>query len=162
MAKINRVPQWFKSSTQGIVGNFKTEQRMCDYLEDAISILTLDVVGEPMIEYKREYYIRTDSMKGKSGSPRIDFYIKTKNHNVFVEVKNRNSFRQHSWAVGQLLAYGAESDIEITKLILVTSEVDELTVNTILKYELPIELVLFTKDYLGKWNRSLHKELVNG
>jgi hypothetical protein len=158
----NRTPQWLKSSTVDITGKFKTEREMCDYLEQIIDIFSTDIVGEPLIEYKREYHLKTDYLKGKSGSPRVDFFIKTNSHNVFIEVKNCKEFRQHSWAIGQLLAYGAESDIDITKLILVTSSINDITVNTILKYELPIELSLFTKDYLGKWNTKLNKELSRG
>lgn len=139
-------------------GSFKTEKDLCGYIESNIELFAEDVLGEKLVSYKREYRLGPTLFIGGPQPPRADFYIETEHKKAFVEVKNDTNRHKSSAAIGQLLSYGAATDLDNVELILVMPYMHRVLMETIAKYELPIELVLLTKEVLGKWNTAFFKE----
>ncbi len=136
---------------------FKNEKQMCDIFEKDISLFMRDVFSEEYISHKREYgFFETgvSKIKGnqyifKRGS-RIDFVVETRSGTAYgIEVKNYTRGTNLTVALGQLFGYGAlfyKKEERELRLVLLTSDIDIITADTIGMYNLPIEMALLRKE----------------
>ena len=136
---------------------FKSEKDMCNYIEDNIELFCVDVTGEKLRSYKREYTI-TGRQFFAHKTACVDFLIVTESgKRILVEVKNPKQIHSEMIrSVSQLLAYGAIADMytPVDRLILATSNTCEAVQLMICKYELPIEVVLLNRDIMATWDRE--------
>lgn len=140
--------------------SFKSEKELCDYLEINIQSFALEILGEPLVSYKRESYLGYRAFG--ANKPRIDFELFTPNKRVLVECKNpTNVFGEITRAISQLLTYGAMAGGDC-ELVLVTSKTLPIVQQTILRYNLPIKVVYLTKDVLAEWDIDFEAKLNTG
>lgn len=138
---------------------FKNEKAMCDYIERNIESF-VEELGYEYASHKREHYITARRFGGNAAS--VDFMVRaTTGEVLFVEVKNPvHIFSEMIRSVSQLLAYSAIADgqYDVDKLFLVTSNTCDAVQNMIMKFELPITVVLLTHDLFATWDREWGKQ----
>lgn len=140
---------------------FNNESNMSDYLESNIRAFSEVGLGERYKSHTREASIRHRSFG--ANEPRIDFIITTQdNRRIFIEVKNPTQvYSEMTRSVSQLMAYAtiADDHIPADRLVIVTSNTCSTVQKMIQKYELPITVVLMTKDLLAVWSREWEDQL---
>lgn len=147
--------KWKLSAVDGLFGIFKDERSMCDFIEHNIELFTLDVLNEELVSYEREYSFGENVVYKRSRPTRVDFYIETKNHKAIIEVKNKCNTNACRSIIGQILSYGTKGNYN--KLIVVLPGVNDILIDTIDKYELPIEVVMLTNKQIGRWSKAIQK-----
>jgi len=128
-----------------IKDHFSSEKEMCNFIEENIKLFSLQVLGSKLISYVREYKFFNGTKKGAS----VDFFIKTKGGNFFVECKNTNSFNELSGAIGQCLCYMSlgKKQGDNAKMVLLTSNYHSVLEDSIKENDLKIQLVIFNKEH---------------
>jgi len=138
--------------------SISSEKKLCDIIENNMSIFIADAFNEEYVSHTREYSFRNqESFKIKSNQKmikkrhRIDFFVETKSGtNYAIEVKNYKGNYNLPSAIGQLLGYGSlfkEEKIEVN-LVLVINNIDLITPAVIADYNLPIDVVLVREEAL--------------
>lgn len=150
---MTRKLDWKLSQVNGLMGKFKDERAMCNFIEDNINLFTLDILGEDLLKYKREYSFGEKVEYKRSRPTKVDFYIETKSHKAIIEVKNKASTYTSRASIGQILSYGTKGDYD--KLFIVLPGMNDILIDVISKYELPIEVVMLTNKQIGRWSREL-------
>lgn len=150
--------QFEYKSGKDIVGSFKREKDFCDFIEASITEFSNDILGEELVEYKREYSMRGYLVGNKvTRPPRADFMIKTKNRLALIEAKMYDPHSAYA-GIGQLLTYATYKKGEYTDLILITPKLPEITLHVIDNFELPIKVVLLTEDKIGIWTKEKYRQ----
>lgn len=129
---------------------FKTEKDLCDYLELNIKVFCKSI-GIDYCSHQRESYIKDRVCFGKN-TPRVDFFIKEKNGGyVILEIKNpKNLNAEGNQAISQVLSYimiAEKAKKKINKTIILTTNLSKNMMQIITRFNLPIEVVLFSKNY---------------
>lgn len=135
----------FKTNTSG----WKTEKEFVDFIELNIELFTREIIGAEYLLHKREWYL-SDIKRFGANKPRMDLMIETKDFKrVGIECKlPTQSFSDLSRTMSQLLAYGviAEGNNRpFHKMYILTTQYDQVLEQVIQKYELPIDVVVFSK-----------------
>jgi len=148
----------YKDGTN-IIGSFITEKKFCDFIESTIEEFTVDVLGESLVSYKREYSMHGYIVGSKINTrpPRADFMIKTDNRMALVEAKMYRPTDCYG-GIGQLLTYATYKKDEYTDLILVVPKLPEITLHVIDNFELPIKVVLLTEEKIGIWTKERYQQ----
>lgn len=141
---------------------FESEKAMCDLLEANIHDFCRRALRLDVQSYQREYQLGPYVPKGGI-PPHVDFKVITsEGKRVFIECKNpRNTHDLHR-ALSQLLCYGARADYDdepVDELVIATSMTYSPLHAAILKYRLPVTIIIFTPDSLGVWNREVSDQL---
>ena len=135
-----------------LVGDgFTTERNLCDYVEANMESFSTDILGSPYVSHQREYKLyQTAGNRAPKGS-RADFFIDTKDGPIVVEAKNPTQARHElNRAVSQLLAQGSafkRMHGVMPRMILLTSRYSTDIIDVIKDFNLPIEVVIISKDY---------------
>jgi len=130
-----------------LFNDFHNEKQLvnliCDNLEDFTKRYLCDVVVEYSVEKPIKPQLRL-SPRGR----RVDIFIKGKEKNYIIEVKNAKNTTEIRSAIGQLLDYGREYLDPKKELILIANMFDINTAKTIQYYKLPIRYLIINKRQL--------------
>lgn len=131
-----------------ISDDFKTEKEMCNYIQSHSEEFAKDILGIEIIGCEREYYLGQRIRRGNR--PHVDFMFRSKENDIIiVECKNVNNiFSELSGAISQLLSYyiiAEDNRINIKRMCLVVNKFDDRLRKVIEKFNLPIELFVFSK-----------------
>ena len=137
--------------------HFKNEKELCNYIENNID----NFCNELGIDYKshtRECRMRKFRAFGAS-MPRIDFLINENDGGIILlEVKNPSQTQSEiTRCVAQMLDYyitAEECGHKINKAIILTTKVNDNFMKIINRFNLPVELVLFSKGCLAVWQKE--------
>lgn len=125
--------------------DFATEKDLCNFIQHHAQQFAEDILGIEYKSHQREYVMS----RGIRKRARVDFIFNEKNSPVIVECKNPTQ-KYHELTIGlaQLMAYSLlEPD---ARLVLVTSTNDPVLNMVINKFNLPIELIIFSKSHVMK------------
>lgn len=135
------------------LGNFSSEKDVENFFFDNIQDFMSTVFSEEVVSAERQKgktigFIQINkSQKIVKRGPRIDIWVECKSGNKYIlELKNNiNSCNETVSAIGQLLFYSTIFP-EANKLVIVGTKYDQWLLDTIKKYNLPIQFVLLGKD----------------
>jgi len=138
--------------------HFKDEKHLCNYIEDNMESFCSEV-GIDYKSHTRESYIVRLKMFGKNKA-RIDFLIEEKDKGiVLLEIKQpRNTYREINSAISQMLDYyltAEEAGYKINKAIILTTKINDTFTKIVNRFNLPIELVLFSKGCMAVWQKEV-------
>lgn len=135
----------------GILNNpFNNEKEFCDYIEINISIFLKTCLNLEYKSHTREQLLGVKSRIRQKGSKRLDFFVLTAcGKEIVIECKNPKYITDSSYAIGQVLEYGAT----IAKyrrhpdmLVLLSTRMEPTICNTIRQYNLPILYIAMDKE----------------
>lgn len=145
----------------GVFGSqeFRNEKELCDFVEANIDAFCMEL-GISMAAYERESYITRIATFGKGNRPRVDFLIKETGGGVtLVEAKHpRNLYREVNMAISQILDYiliAEKEGIKVNKAVILTSACNRQVLEIIKRFELPIDVVLISKDAIAVWQKEV-------
>lgn len=134
--------------------DFKTERELCNYIEENIKLFCRDVLEIEYMGHEREYVICEDRRINKKHKARVDFRFKNNDGDIYVECKNpTHVYSESNGALNQILAYSCVADFyqrKVSRLILLTTKYNVILGATIRKFNLPIEVFVFSKDHVLK------------
>ena len=131
-----------------ITNDFNSEKEMCNFIQDHSDEFAAGILGINPGICEREYYLGQKIRRGNK--PHVDFMFMSREEEIIiVECKNVNeSFSGLSGAISQLLSYmviAEENNILITRVCLLTNRFENTLEKVIKKFNLPIELFVFSK-----------------
>lgn len=142
-----RTDEWRKYVTNGFI----SEKEMCDYIESHYNDFARDVLEIEYGNAQREYYF---GIGGRTNKPHIDFMFTSKDDkNILVECKNTGEAGGLLNGIGQLLSYiiiAENQGIKISRSCLVLNKYDDRIRAIIDRFNLPIEVFIFSRDYILK------------
>lgn len=149
---ISDIKEHFNAGT-----HFKNEKHLCDYIEDNIENFCCEI-GIDYKSHTRESYIVPLKLFGKN-KPRIDFLINDKDGGVvLLEIKQPvNTYREINRAISQMLDYyltAEETGHRVNKAIILTTKINDTFTKIISRFNLPIDLILFSKGCLAVWQKE--------
>ena len=129
--------------------DFKSEKELCDFIEDNVQLFCLQILNREYSKHTREFYLTYFKAFG-ANKPRVDFFIKTKEHeNFIIEVKNpKNTYGELINSVSQVLSYliiAEENKVVIHRAMIVCSRYDVRLIKIIKKFKLPIDVCVLQK-----------------
>lgn len=137
------------------LGNFPSERKIETFIYKNIDDFMETIFGEKVKSSTRQKYkpdgffkISKNQFIVKRG-PRVDIYVEcVSGNNYIIEIKKPNRERDVSIrALGQILMYGALFP-EANRLVIVSTKYDKWFAETVSKYSLPIDFVLFAKSQM--------------
>ena len=133
--------------------SFETEKDLCDYVERNIRSFSGDILGSEYEGHDREYRLYRHCGPTAGYGQRADFLISTKDGPIVVEAKNPKQARHElNRAVSQLLAQGSafkKMHGVLPRMVLLTSVMTEDVADVIADFDLPIEVVIISREYAG-------------
>lgn len=135
-----------------ITKDFVNERQLSKYIDENIELFCNDILQDTYVNHKKEFTI--NKRKGKTSC--IDFFIKCKNGNYAIELKNPKNRNELNGAIGQLLFYELlfeKSKIKIDKFFLISTLHNPLIPEIIDKNNLNIKYVLFCKKLILEYVR---------
>ncbi len=133
--------------------HFSTEREMSEYIHKNIVVFCDEILGDEYLGHRREYNLigEWDGTKGKRpiNNGRVDFFIRCKNKEYAVEIKNPTEvFSEMTKSLGQIMVYrelliqsGKEAE-----LVLVTSKHAGMLDRIIARYDMNIRYIVFNKE----------------
>ena len=134
--------------------DFQKEKHLQEYIIDNIDLFCEEILNDKLISFEAEYSLRNKNRKYKRGKDRIDLFVRCEKNNYLIELKNPTYKYENSHAIGQLFNYGAIFN-KPCQLILVSTRYDFDTVNSIVKYNLPIRFIYISKSKVMEFKRFL-------
>ncbi|MDQ0825410.1 hypothetical protein QFZ60_001583 [Arthrobacter sp. B2I5] len=136
----------FRTSTCG----WKSEREFVDFLEVNLAQFAEEELGASYLSHVREWYL-TDLKPFGANKPRIDLMVRLKDgRRIGIECKRpTGSFSDISRSISQLLSYSVianQNNAHMDQLYLLTTQYDEVLYQVITKYELPIKVIVFSRD----------------
>jgi len=128
--------------------DFAKEKDLQFFIGENIEEFTKEVLGDIYISHQMEKPTVTIRRFGPRGK-RVDIYIKGKEQDYVVELKNPKHLSEVKSGIGQLLGYGLS--FKNAKMILVSTKFDLETGQMIKYYNLPIDYYYFSKDCVLKY-----------
>jgi hypothetical protein len=134
--------------------DFRTEKELCDYINSHIKEFCTDVLEIEYIDHEREYCISHDRRINQNHKARVDFKFTTPFGDVYVECKKPSHlYSESNQSISQILAYSCIADFykrDVSRLVLVTTRYSAILGAVIRKYNLPIEVYVFSKNKVLK------------
>lgn len=137
------------------LGKYSKESNIEDFIYKNIDDFMDTVFHEVVTKVERQKFKPIGCFKiSKEQSmvirgPRVDLYVECKSkNNYIIEIKNPNNDRDISIrALGQILMYGTIFP-EANKLVILSTKYDKWFAETVKKYNLPVDFVLFAKNQM--------------
>lgn len=135
---------------------FKNEKHLCNFLEDNIEQFALDNFGSPLKYYKREWALGANTYF-HGVNPRVDFMLELQDGRVImVECKcpKNAAYSSVAMTIAQLLSYSVSAKRNgkhVDKLVYLTTKYNPIIIEVIQEFNLPIDLVLLSKEYRFVW-----------
>ncbi len=137
--------------------DFKSEKELCDYIEDNIKVFCLDI-GINYKTHERESYI-TKHLRFANSKPKIDFLIQDQDGEyILLEVKKPRYQREAVIAISQILEYTVIAEregLKVKKSYILTTKCENDVIEVIQRFNLPIDLILFSKKRLAIWDKEI-------
>lgn len=135
------------------LGSFEKEKLIEDFIFNNVSDLWRDIFNEKVTNSKKQkagitgfFAIGKNKHMPLRGA-RLDLYVECESGNKYiVEIKNPHPGQYDTMnAIGKVLFYSTQFP-EANKFVIVSSIYEQGFIETIKKFNLPIDFVLFTKD----------------
>lgn len=135
---------------------FINEKELCDYIEQNIKAFVNDTLEIEYVDHERESYITPFHKPFGGNKSRIDFLVTTTNNEkVLIEVKNPAQLqRELNRAAAQMLDYiivCEESGYKVHSAWLVISKINPSLIKIIKRFNLPINICVFSKNNFALW-----------
>lgn len=150
---VDSQPISYKDYLDIFSSDFKKESELCDYIENNIKNVCIDLFEDEYVSHEREFNI--DKVSYYKGSPkRIDFYIITKKHKILCEVKNpTNVYSELTNGMAQMMSYivtAERNNIEYDRTVIISSKYHGQFLDIRNRFNLPIEFYCVSKSKLLK------------
>ena len=136
--------------------DFKTEKDLCDYIETNIKLFCSDI-GVNYKGHERESHI-TKFKRFGNNKPKIDFLVEDhEGEYTLIEVKKPRYLREAIVGISQMLEYiviAEKEGLKLKKSFILTTKCDCEFIEVIERFNLPIDLILFSKEKLAVWDKG--------